>query len=66
MLYDFGDYNFYDDWWNSLDVAEFWRKWNKPVHEWFTRHIYIESIHFLGVSKQTAMAFVFLASAILH
>lgn len=66
LLYDFGDFGFYDDWWNSLDVAEFWRKWNKPIHEWFTRHVYIESVHFLGVSKQVGMTLVFLSSAVLH
>ena len=30
----FADRNFYNDWWNSGDVMEFWKSWNLPVHRW--------------------------------
>lgn len=33
---------FYDDWYNATSFAEFSRKWNKPVHEWLLRHVYLD------------------------
>eukprot|EP00357_Protocruzia_adherens_P007143 CAMPEP_0115015420 /NCGR_PEP_ID=MMETSP0216-20121206/26762_1 /TAXON_ID=223996 /ORGANISM="Protocruzia adherens, Strain Boccale" /LENGTH=502 /DNA_ID=CAMNT_0002385545 /DNA_START=71 /DNA_END=1579 /DNA_ORIENTATION=- len=62
----FGDRMFYMDWWNSTSIAEFWRKWNIPVHEWCLRHVYVESIHYFQFTKGLAIFFVFLVSAILH
>lgn len=38
----FADRQFYKDWWNSTDFAEFNRKWNKIVHEFLYQHIYLE------------------------
>ena len=37
-LTGFTDKNFYEDWWNSKSLGEYWRKWNLPVHNWLTRH----------------------------
>ncbi len=36
----FADREFYKEWWNCRDLAEYWRLWNIPVHNWFIRHIY--------------------------
>jgi len=65
-LFRFADRGFYTDWWNSTTLAQFWRKWNFPVHEWCLRHVYVESIHYFKVSKKLATFFTFLISAILH
>ena len=32
---------FYEDWWNSCTYEEFNRKWNKPVHMFLYRHVYL-------------------------
>jgi diacylglycerol O-acyltransferase 1 len=37
----FKENEFYQAWWNSSSVAEFWTLWNIPVHKWFKRHVYI-------------------------
>ena len=34
----------YEDWWNSADSAEFWRKWNIPMHLFIKEHIYLECL----------------------
>ena len=33
-LLRFGDRVFYKDWWNSSEIASYWRLWNMPVHLW--------------------------------
>ncbi|KAI7826285.1 MBOAT, membrane-bound O-acyltransferase family-domain-containing protein [Kickxella alabastrina] len=37
----FADRRFYDDWWNARGLDEFSRKWNRPVHMFLARHIYM-------------------------
>ncbi|KAJ2608958.1 Sterol O-acyltransferase 2 (Sterol-ester synthase 2) [Coemansia sp. RSA 1365] len=37
----FADRRFYDDWWNVRGLDEFSRKWNRPVHLFLARHIYM-------------------------
>ena len=49
---------------NSFD--EFARKWNKPVHEFLLRHIYLESIKTYKMSKRNATLLTFLFSSIIH
>ncbi|XP_034615494.1 diacylglycerol O-acyltransferase 1 [Trachemys scripta elegans] len=61
----FGDREFYRDWWNSESVTYFWQNWNIPVHKWCLRHFYKPMIK-RGVSKWTAQTAVFLASAFFH
>ncbi|KAA8903826.1 hypothetical protein TRICI_005637 [Trichomonascus ciferrii] len=61
----FGDRDFYRDWWNSGSVGTYWKLWNKPVYNYFQRHIYIPLLK-RGYSNKTASAGVFLFSAILH
>ncbi|KAJ1839309.1 hypothetical protein LPJ73_006811, partial [Coemansia sp. RSA 2703] len=35
----FADRAFYLDWWNSVDLAAYWREWNLPIHYFCKRHI---------------------------
>ncbi|XP_037982873.1 diacylglycerol O-acyltransferase 1 [Motacilla alba alba] len=64
-LLQFGDREFYRDWWNSESVTYFWQNWNIPVHKWCIRHFYKPMLR-RGVGKWTAQAAVFLASAFFH
>lgn len=50
----FADRLFYQDWWNSTSFEEFNRKWNKPVHEFLYRHVYIELIFTYNVTVTRA------------
>uniref|UniRef100_A0A6Q2X8B7 O-acyltransferase n=1 Tax=Esox lucius TaxID=8010 RepID=A0A6Q2X8B7_ESOLU len=64
-LLQFGDREFYRDWWNSETVTYFWSNWNIPVHKWCLRHFY-QPIMRRGVSKWVARTAVFLLSAFFH
>lgn len=57
---------FYEDWWNSTTYEEFNRKWNKPVHMFLYRHVYLEVIIRWKKSKLVAQAVTFIFSAVLH
>ena len=61
----FADREFYLDWWNSLTFGEFWRLWNRPVHQWVTRHLY-HPLRSYGLSVPAAGVIVFFVSAIGH
>ncbi|XP_075561211.1 LOW QUALITY PROTEIN: diacylglycerol O-acyltransferase 1 [Pelecanus crispus] len=61
----FGDREFYRDWWNSESVTYFWQNWNIPVHKWCLRHFYKPMLK-SGISKRTAQIAVFLGSAFFH
>jgi sterol O-acyltransferase len=62
----FADRQFYTDWWNSNSWDEFARNWNKPVHEFLLRHVYLESINTYKMSKTNATLVTFLFSSIVH
>ncbi|EAS03424.1 membrane bound O-acyltransferase, MBOAT protein (macronuclear) [Tetrahymena thermophila SB210] len=62
----FGDRCFYQDWWNSTTFEEYNRKWNRPVHTFLYRHVYLECIENHKFSKKTAQIITFVFSAILH
>ncbi|TPX70152.1 diacylglycerol O-acyltransferase [Spizellomyces sp. 'palustris'] len=62
----FGDRRFYLTWWNAKDIAEYWRLWNTPVHNWGKRHIYMPLIIKHKVPPMGASIAVFTFSAILH
>lgn len=62
----FADRGFYEDWWNSATFDEFARKWNKPVHEFLLRHIYLESITNYKLSRTDATFLTFFLSSCLH
>jgi len=64
-LLRFGDRRFYHDWWNSTTIAEYWRKWNLPVHVWLVRHVYFP-MRRRRISRIYANAFIFLMSALFH
>ncbi|XP_056153914.1 diacylglycerol O-acyltransferase 1a isoform X2 [Lampris incognitus] len=64
-LMQFGDREFYKDWWNSESVTYFWANWNIPVHKWCLRHFYKPMLR-TGVNKFLAQTAVFLVSAFFH
>uniref|UniRef100_A0A667H8N5 O-acyltransferase n=1 Tax=Lynx canadensis TaxID=61383 RepID=A0A667H8N5_LYNCA len=64
-LMQFGDREFYRDWWNSESVTYFWQNWNIPVHKWCLRHFYKPMLR-RGSSKWVARMGVFFASAFFH
>uniref|UniRef100_A0A3Q0S9M6 O-acyltransferase n=1 Tax=Amphilophus citrinellus TaxID=61819 RepID=A0A3Q0S9M6_AMPCI len=64
-LLQFGDREFYRDWWNSETVTYFWANWNIPVHKWCLRHFYKPMLR-KGVNKFLAQTAVFLVSAFFH
>ncbi|XP_078176862.1 membrane bound O-acyl transferase (MBOAT) family protein isoform X2 [Carex rostrata] len=64
-LLQFGDREFYKDWWNAKTVEEYWRMWNMPVHKWMIRHIYFPCIRH-GLPKGAALLISFLVSALFH
>ncbi|KAI2642661.1 diacylglycerol O-acyltransferase [Xylaria nigripes] len=61
----FGDRSFYDDWWNSAGLGEYWRLWNKPVYQFMKRHIFLPLVG-RGYKMSTASIIVFFVSAVLH
>ncbi|KAI5924886.1 MBOAT, membrane-bound O-acyltransferase family-domain-containing protein [Camillea tinctor] len=61
----FGDRSFYDDWWNSAGLGDYWRLWNKPVYQFMKRHIFLPLVS-RGWKMSNASIMVFLVSAILH
>ncbi|KAI0131633.1 MBOAT, membrane-bound O-acyltransferase family-domain-containing protein [Hypoxylon sp. NC0597] len=61
----FGDRFFYDDWWNSAGLGDYWRLWNKPVYQFMKRHVFRPLIG-RGWSMKLASVAVFFVSAVLH
>lgn len=61
----FGDRQFYLDWWNASSFGEYWRKWNLPIHEFMTRHVY-KPLLSLGMGRSAALVTVFFISSVLH
>jgi diacylglycerol O-acyltransferase-1 len=50
---------------NSESLGAYWRTWNKPVYQFFRRHVY-SPMRSRGWSHMSASLAVFLLSAILH
>ncbi|CAO3677799.1 unnamed protein product [Rhizopus microsporus] len=61
----FGDRTFYLAWWNSGNLATYWRLWNRPVYLFFKRHVYIPAVQ-LGMPPALCQFIVFFVSAVLH
>ncbi|KAK9473339.1 MBOAT, membrane-bound O-acyltransferase family-domain-containing protein [Dipodascopsis tothii] len=61
----FGDRQFYDDWWNATSVGAYWKLWNKPVTNYFRRHIYVPLVR-RGWNATAASVMVFFVSGVLH
>lgn len=64
LLY-FADRNFYDEWWNATTMGEYWRLWNKPVHQFLKRHVYMP-LRGRKLNPYSSMAAVFFISAVFH
>lgn len=63
---NFGNRDFYHDWWNSTNWDEYSRKWNRPVHKFLLRHVYMETQQKYRWSQRSAALATFLFSALLH
>jgi diacylglycerol O-acyltransferase-1 len=61
----FGDRVFYEDWWNSVNLRQYWSAWNKPVYHFMRRHVY-SPLMGRGWSPHAASALVFVFSGVLH
>lgn len=64
-IMQFGDRQFYQDWWNSTTLKMYWSTWNKPVYHFMRRHIYSPLVG-RGWSHQAASMWVFVFSGFLH
>ncbi|KAJ3204095.1 hypothetical protein HDU82_006077 [Entophlyctis luteolus] len=62
----FADREFYEDWWNSTSFDEYARRWNKPVHEFLYRHVYLQLIATQRMSKNDASLATFFVSSLFH
>jgi len=62
----FADRHFYSDWWNVTNWAAYYRKWNYVVHNFLHRHVFMDCVVSLNMSKSTAMWTTFLLSALFH
>lgn len=51
--------------WNSDSLGTYWRTWNKPVSNYFRRHVF-SPLMGRGYSYTTSAIVVFTVSAILH
>lgn len=61
----FADRRFYADWWNANDLAEYWRKWNLPIHNWLIRHAYYP-LRRRKFSSTNCLLITFFLSAVFH
>ncbi|KAJ2664054.1 hypothetical protein IWW48_001066 [Coemansia sp. RSA 1200] len=63
----FADRAFYLDWWNSVDLAAYWREWNLPIHYFCKRHIMVPLISApLSLPVGVGAMVTFFISAIMH
>ncbi|KAJ2594950.1 hypothetical protein GGH99_003646 [Coemansia sp. RSA 1285] len=63
----FADRAFYLDWWNSVDLAAYWREWNLPIHYFCKRHIMVPLIAApLSLPVGVGAVVTFFISAIMH
>lgn len=61
----FGDRFYYEDWWNSISLKEYYRKWNMIVQDWIFLYIYVP-IYYRYHKRTLASFTVILISAIVH
>ena len=57
---------FLKDFWNAQNIGKFWSLYNKPVHEWFVRHVYLPLMGIKGIRNEVAGLCVFLLSGFMH
>ncbi|KAJ1955934.1 hypothetical protein EC988_001607 [Linderina pennispora] len=66
-LLGFADRAFYLDWWNSVDLAAYWREWNLPIHYFCKRHIMMPLVSApLSLSPHLGVLLTFVVSAVMH
>ncbi|KAJ2806235.1 hypothetical protein H4R20_001764 [Coemansia guatemalensis] len=66
-LLRFADRAFYLDWWNSVDLAAYWREWNLPIHYFCKRHIMVPLVSApLSLPASAGVLLTFVVSAIMH
>jgi sterol O-acyltransferase len=65
-LSGFADRAFYHDWWNSVNYSEFNRKWNRTVHLFLYRHLYLEAHIRWGLTVGQARFVTFMFSSLCH
>ncbi|VDM60301.1 unnamed protein product [Angiostrongylus costaricensis] len=64
-LMRFGDRQFYLNWWNVNNMAEYYRNWNLVVHDWLYAYVYRDLIGG-RCGLQIAQTIVFFLSAAFH
>ena len=64
-LFHLADRCFYLDWWNCRNLAEYWRTWNKPIHNFFVRHV-AGPLKSYGLSRHVVNTIIFMISAVFH
>ncbi|KAJ3074479.1 hypothetical protein HDU98_011162 [Podochytrium sp. JEL0797] len=62
----FADREFYEDWWNSTTFDEYARRWNKPVHEFLMRHVYLAVMSTHNIPRYESSLVTFLISSVFH
>ncbi|CAD5211217.1 unnamed protein product [Bursaphelenchus xylophilus] len=65
----FADRQFYENWWNSRNMAEYYRDWNLTVHDWLYAYVYRDLSIITGNTKtgrKVAQMTVFFLSAAFH
>lgn len=67
-LMRFGDRQFYMNWWNADNMAEYYRNWNLVVHDWLYAYVYRDVSKLIGGRRglQVAQLGVFFLSAAFH
>ncbi|KAJ3434071.1 sterol o-acyltransferase [Anaeramoeba flamelloides] len=56
---------YYGAWWNQSTLTNFWRDWNRPVHFFAIKYIYLPCKR-AGISSNVSGIIVFLISGLLH
>ncbi|VDM36783.1 unnamed protein product [Toxocara canis] len=59
---------FFQDWWNSKNMAEYYRNWNLVVHDWLYAYVYRDIALLIGGKKglKVSQTAVFFLSAAFH
>ena len=67
-LLRFPDRRFYEDWWNSMNLKEWIRKFITLNHEWLYTYVYIDLMRFSNekITRKIAQFAAFTISALLH
>jgi len=62
----FADRQFYKDWWNAYGWSQYHRKWNVVVHNFVRKHLFLELISTLRLTKPSATWVTLLISAMVY